>query len=268
MGLTEEPSLHRAVDASYREISLPAEGVLLSRKLAEVLDVVPGDSLQVEVLEGSRPVSEVRVARLVEDFLGMSAYMRIGALHRIMREGAVLSGAFMDVDPQFSDALHRRLKELPAVGGISMNQEVIESFEETIGRNLGAMITYNVVFAGIIAFGVVYNNARISLSERSRELASMRVMGFTRREVAFVLLGELAAITLLAIPAGLILGYGLGALTVQSVDTELFRVPLVIAPRTMVFAALTVAAAAVVSGIIVRRRLRRSDITIALKSRE
>jgi putative ABC transport system permease protein len=221
-----------------------------------------------EVLEGAQPVREVRIQGLVDDFLGMSAYMNIDAVHRIMREAPVVSGAFLANDPLLSDELYGRLKGLPVVAGIALRREAIETFDETIGRNLGALIGYNIVFAGIIAFGVVYNNARISLSERSRELASMRVMGFTRREVAFVLLGELGMTTLLAIPTGLLLGYALSGLTIESVDTELFRVPLVIAPRTMALAVTTVVAAALVSGLAVRRRLRNLDITTALKTRE
>ena len=130
------------------------------------------------------------------------------------------------------------------------------------------MIFFNVLFSGIIAFGVVYNTARISLSERSRELATLRVIGFTRAEISFILLGELAVLTLAAVPLGLGLGYGLAALMVAAFDTELYRIPLIVTTRTFAVAAITVLTAAAVSGLIVRRRLDRLDLVAVLKTKE
>jgi putative ABC transport system permease protein len=133
---------------------------------------------------------------------------------------------------------------------------------------MNVMIFFNVLFSSVIAFGVVYNAARISLSERSRELASLRVLGFTRAEISLILLGELAVMLLIAVPAGLLLGYGLAALTVRAFDTELYRFPLVISARTFAFAAATTIAAALVSGLVVRRKLDRLDLVAVLKTRE
>ena len=147
---------------------------MLSSSLGEVLGVEAGDRITVEVLEGRRPVRTVPVARLVDEYLGTSAYMEIGALRRLMREGAVLSGAFLQVDPAELDRLHTRLKATPRVAGVSLSTAAYESFQKTIGQTLGLMITINLIFAAIIAFGVVYNSARISLSERS---ASWRACG-------------------------------------------------------------------------------------------
>jgi putative ABC transport system permease protein len=179
-----------------------------------------------------------------------------------------MSGAVLLVDKGDSAELYRRIKSIPAIAGISSKRAAIDNFRNTIAQNMNVMIFFNVLFSSVIAFGVVYNAARISLSERSRELASLRVLGFTRAEISFILLGELAVILLLAVPAGLLLGYGLAALTVLAFNTELYRFPLVISARTFAFAAATTIVAAVISGLVVRRKLDGLDLVAVLKTRE
>ncbi|MGH9161906.1 MAG: ABC transporter permease, partial [Vicinamibacteraceae bacterium] len=246
----------------------PPEGLVLSSVLAGILGVAPGDEVTVEVMEGNRLVRRIRVAGLVDDTLGMSAYMRLDALHRLMREGATLSGAALLIDPARERELSARLKELPAVAGVASKRAVVENFRTTIAENMNIQITLNVLFAAIIAFGVVYNAARVSLSERSRELASLRVLGFTRAEISLILLGELAVLTLLALPLGALLGYGMMALIAQTIEAELFRLPLTVTPQVMAWTALTIIVASFVSGLVVRRQLDRLDLVAVLKTRE
>ncbi len=268
MGRTATPRLRRIVDVNGHPVALPPGGLVLSRKLGEVLDVRPGDVVSVEVLEGRRPVARVVVAALVDDILGLSAYMDAAALHRLMRESDVVSAAAIAVDPAQERALARRLKELPSVAGAGFTRTVLESFRATLAANMNIMIAMDLIFAGIIAFGVVYNAARVSLSERSRELASLRVLGFTRAEISLILLGELAALTLASLPVGTALGYGLGALIIQLLNSELYRFPLVVGRQAIAWACLTVIGAALVSGLVVRRRLDRLDLVAVLKIRE
>ena len=268
LGLAAEPRLNRVINASLSAVEMPPEGLLMTAKLAELLAVSPGDEVQLEVLEGSRPVRRTRVAGLVDEYLGMAAYMEASALHRLMREGRSISGAFLQVDAHRVDELYRRLKAVPAVAAVGLKSAAIASFRKTMDESIGLMIFFNVFFASIIAFGVVYNAARISLSERARELASLRVLGFTRGEISSILLGELAALTLIAVPLGLLLGYGLAALTVTAYDTEVYRFPLVVSARTYGLSALTVLLAAVLSGLVVRRRLDHLDLVEVLKTKE
>jgi putative ABC transport system permease protein len=267
-GVTPEPRLRRIVDREGRAIALPPEGLVLSERLAEVLEVKPGDMVTIEVLEGQRPVRNVLVARTVDDTLGLSAYMNIEALHRMMREGETISAAALLVDRAAESDLSRRLKTTPAVAGTAFKRTVLQSFRDTLAQNMNLMIFMNVVFAGIIAFGVVYNAARVSLSERSRELASLRVLGFTRAEISLILLGELALLTLFALPVGAALGYGLSVAIVQTVDSEIYRFPLTVTPQAVAWACLTTTAAAMVSGLVVRRQLDRLDLIAVLKTRE
>ncbi|HXE79526.1 MAG TPA: FtsX-like permease family protein [Vicinamibacterales bacterium] len=267
-GIVQRPRLQRVVDAGRGPLELPSSGLVLSTKLAELLEAEPGDRILVEVLEGRRPIVEVPVNGLVEEYMGTAAYMQLEALHDLMREGPSLSGAALQVDAREAASLYERLKRTPRVAGVSLKRSTIESFEKTMDETMHIMVFFNVLFAGVIAFGVVYNTARISLSERSRELASLRVLGFTRAEISTILLGELGVVTVVAIPAGLVLGYLSAGLLIAAFNTELFRFPLVISPATYAYAALAVLAATALSAAVVRRRLDHLDLVAVLKTKE
>jgi putative ABC transport system permease protein len=233
--------------------------------LSDVLAVQPGDSVTVEVLEGLRPVRELLVAGSVDDILGLSIYMGEGALHRLMRESEVASGALLLIDAAQEPALSKALKSLPVVAGAGFKRAVLQSFRETMAANMNLSIFINLIFAGVIAFGVVYNAARVSLSERSRELASLRVLGFTRAEISLILLGELALLTVAALPVGALLGYGLSAAIVQTVQSEVYRFPLYVSRQAVAWSFLGIIAAALISAMIVRRKLDTLDLVAVLK---
>ena len=170
----------------------------------------------VEVLEGSRPVREVQIAALTNQYVGVSAYMDLDALNRMMREGRAISGAYLAADSRYEPAIYALLKDAPRVAGVTSNKKKLKSLEETMAEQVLTFAFFITLFAGTIAFGVVYNSARIALSERSRELASLRVLGLTRGEISFILLGELAVLTLAAIPVGFLLGWVLCGYIVRS----------------------------------------------------
>jgi putative ABC transport system permease protein len=267
-GLPAESKLYGLIDINGTNIPLPPDGLIVSEKLAEILDVKVGESVQVEVLQGKRPVKEVPIVGALQDFSGVSAYMNIDALAKLLREGPTITGANMIVDAKYTDELYHELKLVPAIAGITIKKHAIESFNNTVAENLMTMKTINLFFACVIAIGVVYNSARISLSERSRELATLRVIGFTRGEISSILLGELAIITLLAVPLGMWIGYKIAGGLVALLDLELFRFPLVIERSTYALAAGVVIAASLISGLLVRRRLDELDLVAVLKSRE
>jgi len=208
------------------------------------------------------------VVQISETLLGSPAFMDFRHLGRLMREQGWMSGARVHLDAARSEAFFRRLKDTPAVAGVAVKSATLKSFRDTMQENLFITIFFNIGFAAIIALGVLYNAARISLSERARELASMRVLGFTKGEVAYILLGEMAIVTLVALPLGCLLGYGLAWAWTVSLDTDLYRVPLVVSPRTYGWAVATVLTSAALSGLAVARRLGRLDMVKALKTRE
>ncbi len=266
MGLSSTHELFRLMDMDERPVSLPEEGMVLSEKLAELLGVQAGDTVIVEVMEGQRPVLEILVSGLLRDFSGTSAYMDLIALNRVMREGPTLSGAFLTVESDQLHRLHGEIKKTPAIAGASLKRASLESFEEVLTENLLTLKAFYLVFACIIALGVVYNSVHVTLSERSRELATLRVMGFTRGEVSLILLGEVAALTAVAIPLGLAMGYGLAGLTVRTLETEAMRFPLVIQFSTYVYASLAVMGATVLSGLAARRKIDGLNLVSVLKS--
>jgi putative ABC transport system permease protein len=268
MGLPEHPVLNRIVERSGQVRSLPATGLVLSKMLGDILHVAPGDSIEVSVLEGRRPTLQIPVAAFVDDALGLQAYMRADALHRLLGEGPTMTGAAVSVDPAAMDRFYAAVKAMPAVGGVALRAVALRNFRQTMAETMNLQIFINVIFAGIIAFGVVYNSARVSLSERSHELASLRVLGFTRAEISLILLGELAVMTLAALPVGAGIGYALGWLIMGIFNNELYRFSFAVAPSTVAWSCLTVIGAAVLSGLIVRRRLDRLDLVAVLKRRE
>jgi putative ABC transport system permease protein len=268
LGLPEGASLRRVLDADLRALPLPREGLLLTDRLGERLGLSPGDVILVETLEGTRVRREVVVSRLVNDLVGMSAYMQVGTLNRLMSEGDVISGVTMSFDPRETDTLYARLKQLPKVATVSIKQAALRSFTETTMTFILVFTGIMMIFAVAIAVGVVYNNARIALAERTWELASLRVLGFTRTEVSAMLLYELAIELLVAVPLGLWLGYWMVVFLSAHHQAELFRIPPIVAPRSYAIAALIILVAGAISALIVRRRIDQLDLVSVLKTRE
>jgi putative ABC transport system permease protein len=267
-GLPETPRLNRIVNRNGHVLSLPADGLVLSTMLGRILDLSPGDLVQVEVLEGRRFVRQVPVVTLVDDSVGLQAYMRIDALRAMVHEGEVITGAAVTLDPAAIGRFYAAVKAVPAIAGVAMTAVTLRNFRDTMAQNMYLQIFLNVMFAGVIAFGVVYNSARVSLSERERELASLRVLGFTRAEISLILLGELAVLTVLALPVGAAIGYLLGQVIMAAFNNEVYRLSFVTSPATIAWSFLVVIAAAAVSGLLVRRRLDRLDLVAVLKIRE
>ncbi|MBI5460852.1 MAG: ABC transporter permease [Gammaproteobacteria bacterium] len=267
-GLAAESDLHRTLDTRLQPVSFPPDGLVLTDYLGDYFDLKPGDRLTVEVLDGSRPVREVPVVGFVQQYIGTGGYMDLAALNRMLREDRAITGAFLAVDAEHREDVYARLKKIPRVAGVQVNELAIRNYYASIGDLLLTFMSFISGLAGAITFGVVYNSARITLSERSRELASLRVLGFTRGEIAYILLGELALLTLTAIPLGFVVGRALSAHFISTIQQELFRVPLVLNPDTYALAAAVVIVSAIVSGLIVRRRLDRLDLIAVLKTKE
>ncbi|HYQ98992.1 MAG TPA: FtsX-like permease family protein [Casimicrobiaceae bacterium] len=268
VGIARDSELRRPLDADLRPIAIPAEGMLLTDRLAERLEVRPGDSLRVEVLTGERRHLDVPVAGTVRDLIGLFAYMDRAALSRLAGDGDTVSSVSAKLDGGGGEALFARLKAFPRIAVAASKTAMLANFRETSARNVLFFTAVLTGFAAMIAIGVVYNHARIALQERTWELASLRVLGFTRGEVSTFLLGELALEIAAALPLGGVLGYMLSWTIVRMSHTDMIAIPIVIAPRTYAFAALAIVAAGVASALIVRRRIDRLDLVGALKTRE
>jgi len=267
-GLRKENTLSRVFDASSGALVRPEDGLVLSRRLAGHLDARIGDVVQVEFLQMGDQTHRVAVTGVVTQYFGLGAWMEADTLGRLLNRTPRITSANIEIDEAQVRALYEAVKSAPAISGITLLDQVRHSFDETIAENAGMTTTINSLLAAMIAIGVVYNSARIQLSERARELASLRILGFTRGEVSYILLGELAILTLVAIPLGLWIGTGLAAGIVAEFDSDLYSIPLVITRETYLRAVAVVAAAAVVSALIVRRRIDRMDLVAVMKTRE
>jgi putative ABC transport system permease protein len=263
-----DTDLSRVLGPGLMPVRLPETGVALSDALAKILAAKVGDLVEVELLERNRRTVRLPVTGIIEGYLGLSAYMALPAVNQLMREGPMISGVHLLYDTARQDALFRRLKATPVANFIALQRASLQKFRETLAENLLFMITIYVTLGMIIAFGVVYNFARISLSEQGRELASLRVLGFHKGEVSAILLSELAVLTLLAQPLGWAIGYGFAWAMVQGFDSELYRVPLVVERSVYGWATVIVLTSALVSALVVRRRIDRLDLIEVLKTRE
>ncbi|MDH5175043.1 MAG: FtsX-like permease family protein [Gammaproteobacteria bacterium] len=267
-GLPANQLLYRVYDATGRPNVLPPQGLVISTMLAEMLGVGIGDRISVEVLEGSRPVFEIPVTATFETYIGSPAYIEIGALNRLMGDRASVSAVHLRVDRNQRDALFGALRTLPRIASVSVKDAALQTFNATMARTITIFVSFFVVFACALAFGVTYNAARISLAERSRELATLRVLGLSRAEISYILLGEIALLVFIALPLGCVLGHALAQLMAGAFATELYRIPLVILPATYGWAIVIGIVATTVSALLVRRRVDRLDLIAVLKTRE
>ncbi|MBT8495650.1 MAG: ABC transporter permease [Deltaproteobacteria bacterium] len=267
MGVADQPRLRRIVDRQAKVVEL-GDGLAVSAKLAEVLHLGPGDRVEVEIREGQRGTRTMVIAQLVDDAFGLQAYMKMSRLHQVLGQEQAVSLVNLRVDDNYTTALEERLKEIPGVAQVTRTDALVERFRESSGEYMLVMTLILAGFGAVIAIGVVYNNARVALAVRSRDLASLRVLGFTRREISAVLLGELAIQMLIAVPIGMVLGTYWAHGVMSTVDPETYRLPITISPQSYAFAALVSCAAGLVSALLVRRKLDRLDLIEVLKTRE
>ncbi len=260
--------LFRIVDAHGRRIDVPPAGVVLTRKLGEILAVHPGETISIEQLDGKRLRFRARIVRLSDEPIGINAYIDSAALATILREDAAISGARLKIDPRHASQLYAQLKRTPVVAAVSIRAATLTTIRQIMNRSFIIMTAVMTGFGIVLVIGMVYNSARIALSERGIELASLRVLGFTRWEVIQLLLGEQALLVIAAIPAGCALGTLLCQLLVPVFDRELFRLPFMLTRTTFAFAALITLGAAMLAAALVAVRIAQLDLIGVLKSRE
>lgn len=267
-GRPRNADLSRVIDVNLRNVVLPETGLAISSMLAKILGLKVGDSVEIELLEGTRRTVNLPVTALVEDYFGIRGMMDAEALARLMREAPAANRVNVSLDPSSLNLFYASVKGLPMVSGLGLQKVSLTNFRNLAAIFVTTMATIYTVLAAVIAFGVVYNGARISLSERARELASLRVLGFTRAEVFRALLLELAVLALLAQPLGWLFGYRLASIMQTALAGELMRVRLVIEPATYVLASAIVLFAAAASALVIRRRINHLDLVAVLKTRD
>ncbi|MBB4372691.1 putative ABC transport system permease protein [Bradyrhizobium sp. cir1] len=267
-GRPPDADLRRVIDVDLRSVELPSTGLAISGWLGKILGVQAGDWVEVDLLEGARRTVTLPVLALVEDYFGIRGMMNLEALTRLMRDAPVVSSVNLSLDDNKREEFYAAVKAMPTVSGVALQSSSLANFRNAVALIVTTMASIYTGLAAVIAFGVVYNNARISLSERARELASLRVLGFTRGEVLRILLLELAILTLIAQPPGWVMGYGLGWIMKTNLAGEIMRVRGVIENSTYVAASAIVVLAAVASAFIIRERIDKLDLVAVLKTRD
>jgi len=267
-GMQPDGDLSRLVDIDHGVVQPPPKGLMLSKLLSSQLAVAPGDLVEVEITEGRRLRLAMPVRSILKSSVGNPAYVDFESLGPIMREAPLASGAYLGVDPDKTDELYRKLKAMPVIAGFSQRAAALNGIDETIRETMGIVTLFNIAFSALIVFGVVYNNARISLAERARDLVSLRVLGYQRSEVSYILLGELALIVVAGLPLGALFGYYLSRYLTASMSGDLFIMPFALSVGTVALAILMVLVTAAVSALFVSDRLNRLDLVGVLKTRE
>ena len=269
MGISNDARLRQLFNLDFGHVPIPDEGVLLTNVLAEILDVKEGDTFEIELKEGDRGDRQLIVAGLIEEGFGLQGYMSKPNLHRLLRESPRFSSALLRIDALMESEVQSRLSDIPAIQAVSRKSDAIASFEKQTDETMKVMTFIMTLFATAIAISIVYNNARVSVSMRGRDLATLRVLGFTRGEISAILLGEQAVQIAIAIPLGLVLGtLGAKALIASWADPEIFRIPFIISDQTYAFSVAVVLASGIASALLVRRKLDRLDLIAVLKTRE
>lgn len=267
-GVPGQAALSPVYDNNRGLIPIPKEGVVLGSALANKLDVTIGDTVHIKLLDGRRPKVTLPIVDVIETYIGMPAYIALEALNRIMKEPRQVDMVNLLVDENLQSNLFRELKKTPKVSAVMVKEGAIKTFENTMAETILIFISFFTMFACALAFGLVYNSTRIALSERGRELATLRVLGFSNMEISYILLGEMALFVLISLPLGCLVGYGLAWMIVTLMENELYRIPIIIFPDSYGLSMSIILIAAVVSATIVQSKIRNLNLLEVLKTRE
>jgi putative ABC transport system permease protein len=268
IGKPEAMDISRVLDQSFQPIVMPKSGLVLSEALASSLHVNRGESVHLEFLGSSNVEADIPVFAIVQGLLGLSAHMDANALSRLLGESPRLNGIHILLDPGREGEFFKAVKRQPTLSSVQLQRVALDNFRTTIRENIYIQVMVFVGLAVVVAFGVTYNSARIQFSERARDLASLRVLGFTEYEVSKILLLEYIILTLIAVPIGCLLGYGLAYALTMGFRSELYRLPFIVERSTFASSTLIVMVAVAASALIVRRRVSKLDLVEVLKTRD
>lgn len=265
IGLPAQPQLRQLVNPQQQILSVPAYGLLLNINLARKLNVKPGDSIYIQKLEGDQKIQAVPVQGIVNDYIGLLAYASIDFVNQLLHEDRHIRMANVLLDKTQLPAFYEAIKNIPRIATVAVRSQLIRIFEQTYQVHILVFTYILTAYALFIAVGVIYNSIRIALEERTTELATLRVLGFSLNEVFKVFLGELILQLLCAIPLGFLVGHGLAAWVIHLLRNDFFTVPLVVAPSTYLIATATILAAAVFSALVIRRKINQFNLVDTLK---
>ena len=267
-GVPEKAFLVPVYDNKRGALPIPNDGLVVGSTLAKKLSVKSGDLVQVNILDGRRPKLNIPVVDIIDTYIGMPAYLSLNSLNRVMKETQQVGLVNLRVDTSYQQDLYKELKKTPKVSAVMVKEGAVGTFEDTMAETILIFVSFFTMFACALAFGLVYNSTRVALSERGRELATLRVLGFYKLEISYILLGEMALFVVVSLPLGCLAGFGLAWLITALMGNELYRIPLVIYPDSYGISMSIILLAALVSAAFVQLRINRLDLIEVLKTRE
>ena len=267
-GIAAGATLMPIYDNARGVVATPQKGVAVGSNLAKKLAITNGDLMQIKFLEGRRPLVTVPVVEVIDTYIGMPVYMSLDHLNRIMKEAQQIDMMNLLVDQNDQQVLFKELKQMPNASAVMVKDGAVDTFEDTMAETILIYVSFFTMFACSLAFGLVYNSTRIALSERGRELATLRVLGFSNTEISYILLGEIALFVIVSLPLGCLAGYSLAWLIITLIDNELYRIPVIIFPKTFGISMSIILVAAIASAAIVQSRISRLNLLSVLKTRE
>ena len=268
-GLPEDGELYTLFDTEGRRVTVNGPGIILSERIAGKLGVKPGDSVRLKPLMGRiRKEKTVPVSKVIQQYFGATAYMELGALSRILDEPFAMNAALLRTDPGAEHTLNKQIKEIPGVTSVEIKRDSKRNLEETMAESMWIMSFTTVVFAAVIAFSIIYNVTTVSLAERERELASLRVLGFTNAEVGRILYNENFVTGIIGLLLGMPLGMGICKLMVKAYDTDIFTMPYYLSPKSLIIANALTLSFIILANLAVRRKIYNLNLVEVLKERE
>ncbi|WP_244241567.1 ABC transporter permease [Leptospira jelokensis] len=267
-GLPDQSELRKILGKNLKPIQIPISGIMVNQDLANRMNIQIGETIQIETLDGEKKKFSIQVTSLANEILGQGVFMSKENLNRILNEGNLINIALLKTDPKKDIDLIKEFKDDPLVIGLFSKTAILKGFQEVMQRSLQSTSIFILIFTIIISIGVIYNTAMITLSERIYELGSLRILGFTLKEVFAIIAWELSWQILCAIPLGCIFGYQVANLILNSNETEGFKIPATIYPSTYYVSILLALFTAGISYMIVFRKLKTMDLLSVLKVRE
>jgi putative ABC transport system permease protein len=269
VGLERDARLRRLMDTNEQVVDIGEGGLVLSEKLAQMMSLNVGDSVKMKPMMGRVTTEKIiKVTKIVQQYFGASGFMNIKALSRVLDEPFAMNSVLVSTDPGKSRLMNDELDDIPLISSVTVKADTIDSMETTMNMQMKVMSFMTVLFAGVIAFSIIYNITSVSLSERERELASLRVMGFSQKEVGRILYYE----NILMGIVGLFLGVPLGMLVcrglVTAFDTEMIRLPYHLNPRTFIISITCTCIFVLISNLAIRHKINTLDLVETLKERE
>lgn len=268
LGMPQGAELNRIVDVSLNVLQPRSDGITLSTVLAGKLGVAIGDEVTLQATDGRRRTATVPVVAIVKPYVGAPAYMELEALSRLLGEPGRVTSAYLMLDARERGRFSAEAKQLPAIAGVTFADNAEASLIQLFTQGIGFFSAMFILFSSLMAAGVAFSAARVTLAEQERDLATLRVLGFRRREASYVLLGEIGALLFIALPVGMLLGAVMTRWLLSQFETELFTFPHVVDLPAYGWSIIIVSASVVAAALAVRRGVDRLDLVGVLKSRD